>query len=182
MRVIGRLQHNGVDYQPGDAISVEDMSLEVATQMPWAIQIEASDRAPVETDVEDQLPAPHEIPRNAEGLRLDGPTFELWTSRGYPAAGYPPEGYAELPSEGLTAYRAELARVAEEQARAAAEAAQTVTQDGPVDDEQATLARVEAAVDVDALAALEDEENARADGPRPTVLNAIDARFEALNQ
>lgn len=44
-------------------------------------------------------------------LRTDGPTFEQWTQRGYDPAAYPPKGYVELPSEGLTKYRTEIAAV-----------------------------------------------------------------------
>lgn len=53
-----------------------------------------------------------EIPRDAEGLRLDGPTLEEWTAAGYKAENYPPQDYAEKPSAGLTAYRRKQQRVA----------------------------------------------------------------------
>ena len=35
-----------------------------------------------------------------------GPTFEEWTAAGYAPESYPPKGYPEKPSAGLTAYRA----------------------------------------------------------------------------
>jgi hypothetical protein len=44
---------------------------------------------------------------NAEGLKLKGPTLEEWESAGYLAENYPPEGYAEVFSPGLVAYRRE---------------------------------------------------------------------------
>lgn len=47
---------------------------------------------------------------NAEGLRLDGPTFEQWVEASYPPEAYPPKEYAEKPSEGLRAYRESLAK------------------------------------------------------------------------
>lgn len=36
---------------------------------------------------------------------LGGPTIEKWQDAGYPPDFYPPQGWAEVPSEGLTAYR-----------------------------------------------------------------------------
>lgn len=33
-------------------------------------------------------------PRNAQGLRTDGPTIEQWVAAGYWAEHYPPQGYA----------------------------------------------------------------------------------------
>lgn len=38
-------------------------------------------------------------------LSTDGPTLEEYLAAGYRAADYPPFGYAEKPSEGLTLYR-----------------------------------------------------------------------------
>jgi len=52
---------------------------------------------------------PGNIPYDDNGLRLDGPIFEEWVARGYRHEDYPPSGYAEKPSPGLSAYRAELA-------------------------------------------------------------------------
>lgn len=40
-------------------------------------------------------------------LRTDGPSLEEYVSRGYLAANYPPSGYAEVPSPGLDAFRAD---------------------------------------------------------------------------
>ena len=42
-----------------------------------------------------------------------GPTFEEWTAAGYAPEAYPPKGYPEKPSAGLTAYRAGLAKPTE---------------------------------------------------------------------
>lgn len=38
-------------------------------------------------------------------LSNGGPTLEEYIAAGYKAEGYPPSGYAEKPSEGLTLYR-----------------------------------------------------------------------------
>jgi hypothetical protein len=38
--------------------------------------------------------SPQQGPRNAQGLRTDGPTLQEWTAAGYPAKAYPPTGYA----------------------------------------------------------------------------------------
>lgn len=42
-------------------------------------------------------------------LRTDGPTLEKWVEAGYKPENYPPEGYAELDSPLLTAYKAKVA-------------------------------------------------------------------------
>lgn len=42
---------------------------------------------------------------DVSGLRLGGPTIEEWTNAGYQAENYPPEGYAEVFSPGLVAFR-----------------------------------------------------------------------------
>lgn len=43
---------------------------------------------------------------NSEGLRLGGPTFEEWTEKlKLPPESYPPEGFAEVFSPGLVAFR-----------------------------------------------------------------------------
>lgn len=64
-----------------------------------------------ETASKPAIPAkPPEPPRNAEGLRLDGPTLEMHVAAGYPADKYPPEGYASKPSPGLTVYLEERAK------------------------------------------------------------------------
>lgn len=44
-----------------------------------------------------------------QNLRTDGPTLEKWVEAGYPKHAYPPDGYAELDSPALTAYKAEVA-------------------------------------------------------------------------
>jgi hypothetical protein len=44
-------------------------------------------------------------------LRTDGPTLEDYVLAGYGADTYPPEGYAEVASPGLEAYRAEQAKL-----------------------------------------------------------------------
>lgn len=51
------------------------------------------------------------------------PTFEEYVTAGYPAWTYPPQGHDEVPSAGLTAYRAEQAEAAADAARIAAQAA-----------------------------------------------------------
>jgi hypothetical protein len=45
-------------------------------------------------------------------LRADGPTLEKWLEAGYLAENYPPEGYGELDSPALTAYKANVAAAA----------------------------------------------------------------------
>lgn len=40
---------------------------------------------------------PVKIPRNAAGLRLDGPTLAQYVAAGYKANTYPPRGYARRP-------------------------------------------------------------------------------------
>lgn len=42
-------------------------------------------------------------------LRTDGPTLEKWVEAGYLPENYPPDGYAELDSPALTAYKAKVA-------------------------------------------------------------------------
>lgn len=44
-------------------------------------------------------------PSPSSDERGPGPTIEEWVDAGYPAAKYPPDGYDEVPSPGLTAYR-----------------------------------------------------------------------------
>jgi hypothetical protein len=61
-------------------------------------------------------------PRNADGKRTNGPTIEEWVKAGYRPEHYPPGDYAEKPSPGLDAYRAEQAAAAAQR-----EAATTVT-------------------------------------------------------
>lgn len=41
-----------------------------------------------------------------QNLREDGPTMEQWVKAGYRPDDYPPVGYAELPSDMLTLYKA----------------------------------------------------------------------------
>lgn len=57
---------------------------------------------------------------SAEGLRLDGPTLEKWTSAGYFEENYPPQGYAEVFSPGLVVLR-RAQEAAQEAAKKAAE-------------------------------------------------------------
>lgn len=62
--------------------------------------------------------------RDKWGVEIEpSPTFEEFVSAGYSPAGYPPPGYDEVPSAGLTAYRAEQAEAAADAARIAAQAA-----------------------------------------------------------
>lgn len=44
--------------------------------------------------VPDAQRSPQQGPRNAQGLRTDGPTLKEWTDAGYSAKAYPPQGYA----------------------------------------------------------------------------------------
>lgn len=48
-----------------------------------------------------------EPPRNADGLRTDGPTIEEWIRRNYTPQDYPPPGYAPV---GTPGWAAEAAR------------------------------------------------------------------------
>ncbi|MBA2718926.1 MAG: hypothetical protein H0U52_06765 [Chloroflexi bacterium] len=48
---------------------------------------------------------PASEPTEGDGLRADGPTFEEFVKSGYQPEMYPPVGYAEKPSKGLTKYR-----------------------------------------------------------------------------
>lgn len=54
----------------------------------------------------DPLLADQSAPRDNAGLRTDGPTLEEFIEKGYMPENYPPQGWAEKPSEGLTQYRA----------------------------------------------------------------------------
>lgn len=63
-----------------------------------------------------------------KGLITGGPTLEEWTAAGYLAENYPPEGYAEVFSPGLVAFR----RGQEEEAQKVAEAAASVIKDALV--------------------------------------------------
>src|SRR5262249_43609290 len=51
-----------------------------------------------------QFVPPAEPP--APALSQDGPTIEEYIAAGYPADKYPPDGYAEKPSPGLTRHKA----------------------------------------------------------------------------
>lgn len=46
-----------------------------------------------------------------QNLRQDGPILEQWLASGYQAENYPPQGYAELDSAGLRAYKAAIAQI-----------------------------------------------------------------------
>lgn len=62
------------------------------------------DGGPVEAG---QFVQPPTTPETAEkALRDDGPTIEMFIAAGYHADDYPPRGYAEKPSPGLTRYKA----------------------------------------------------------------------------
>lgn len=74
------------------------------------IEVNFSDKAPPEPQL------------NEQGLKLGGPTLEEFMKRGYPADRYPPAGWAEVPSAGLTAYRKELEEKAAAEAKAKEEA------------------------------------------------------------
>ena len=68
-------------------------------------------RADVEKD-EAKKPIPVPGDQAPIGLRADGPTFEEYTASGYEASNYPPKGYAERLSPGLSKYRAEQEQAA----------------------------------------------------------------------
>ena len=53
-----------------------------------------------------QFVPPPESGEPATPLLEGGPTIEEWIASGYPAEKYPPSGYAEKPSSGLTLYKA----------------------------------------------------------------------------
>lgn len=178
MRALSTVTYNGVTYRHGER--VEDMPLALARTMPWAIAIEPGDEEPGDEDrAEDGEALPDDVdeddempildpPRDDQGLRTDGPTFEEWIAAGYTGDAYPPAGYAETPTEGLSAYRAS---VAAGQAALAAEQAL-----------DATIAAVNTAATLDALAALEEAEHDREDGPRLDVLAAVNARIDAWEE
>lgn len=74
----------------------------------------------IEVGYSDKAPAEPQL--NADGLKLGGPTLEEFMKRGYSPENYPPGGWAEVPSAGLTAYRKSLADAAAAEAKAKEEA------------------------------------------------------------
>lgn len=90
---------------------------------------------------------------NEQGLKLAGPTFEEFTKRGYPADKYPPEGWAEVSSAGLTAYRKEMAdkAVADVRAKEGAEIAAMIAAE-----EEARLAIEAEAIAAKAAAVIQE--------------------------
>lgn len=74
---------------------------------PHDDELAAHRREVAEREVEER--AKH-APRDADGLRTDGPTMEEWVKAGYPADKYPPRDYAVKDSQMLHDYRAEQAK------------------------------------------------------------------------
>ncbi len=113
--------------------------------------------------------APVTPPAPTGTLLAGGPTLEDYVAAGYDAATYPPQGYAEVPSPGLAAYRATA----------------TVPQAQPAF-EGMTVAEIRSAVktvdDVAALRASLKAEHARTEGARSTVVKAIEGRIAELTE
>jgi hypothetical protein len=60
----------------------------------------------VSDSTEDLTKVGSDLEFTPEGLRLGGPTFEVWTEKlQQPPESYPPEGFAEVFSPGLVTYR-----------------------------------------------------------------------------
>ena len=103
---------------------------------------------------ETPAPAPQ---LNADGLKLGGPTLEAFIQAGYTADRYPPAGYAEVPSAGLTAHRKKLELAREEEARgkAMAEAAEISARKAREEAEFAAMLAAEEAAKAEAAKKLE---------------------------
>ncbi len=82
------------------------------------------DAFPVLPDGTDVRKIAQEPEFNSDGLRLKGPIIEDWLAAGYQADDYPPEGYAEVFSPGLVAFRR-----AQEEAQEAAKKADEAIRD-----------------------------------------------------
>lgn len=61
-------------------------------------------------------------PHGSTDHEAAAPTFEVYVAAGYSPDSYPPQGYPEVPSPGLTAFRAEQAEAARLVAAQAAQA------------------------------------------------------------
>lgn len=62
--------------------------------------------APLVDPLSAAAPAQPEKEPEPEQLRTDGPTIEVFVAHGYAPELYPPGGYAEVPSPGLTRFKA----------------------------------------------------------------------------
>lgn len=65
-----------------------------------------SDAPPAVDPLSAAAPIAPEKTEVAPPLRSDGPTIEVFVASGYEPEHYPPDGYAEVPSPGLTRFRA----------------------------------------------------------------------------
>jgi hypothetical protein len=101
----------------------------------------------------------------ADRVQADGPTFEEFVEAGYPAAEYPPVGYAEKASPGLQQYRERQSWAATHVAAASAKEA---------------IAAIKGMDDQQLLDLARQAEGGRAE-PRSTVIEAIDKRLAELH-
>lgn len=79
---------DGADDKADDTPTGDDDTSDTRTddqKAADALKAEADAKAKAEADA---------APKNAEGLRLDGPTLEEYVKAGYLAENYPPQGYA----------------------------------------------------------------------------------------
>lgn len=81
----GVVEINATDYDRKKHTLVD----EDEPELEFLRKAEADEKAKFEL-------AEKNAPRNAEGLRLDGPTRETWIKAGYSIKGYPPHGYAAI--------------------------------------------------------------------------------------
>lgn len=84
VEVVRAVKFGGKRYQPGHPL---DLTREEVASLPEGVVKVLSWRT--------------------DGPRKDGPTLEEYVEAGYDPADYPPQGFAEVPSAGLDAYRAE---------------------------------------------------------------------------
>lgn len=101
-----RLLYRGASDHSALVKRFEDHEIEAALDAGWRLHRSKDAESEPEEPGSDGPNSPEaQIPRDAEGKRLDGPTLEVYTAAGYKPEGYPPSDYAEVPSEGLTAFR-----------------------------------------------------------------------------
>lgn len=95
---MARLLYTGASDHTAIVKRFEDEEIEAALASGWRLRRVN----PGEAEAEE--------PGSDGKLRQDGPTLEEYVKAGYPAdTTYPPSGYAEKPSDGLTALRAQAA-------------------------------------------------------------------------
>jgi hypothetical protein len=90
---------DGVAAKPANTVKPLPLSVEQARALAAQRQSQVLDysrRASTQTPLK-------------QNLRADGPTLEKWIEAGYQPGNYPPEGYSEVDSPGLTAYKAKVA-------------------------------------------------------------------------